>query len=245
MFRVQTGQQQRPAATQLPSYARDGVITATFEPWPEHDNGMGYLNGGIVSTLLDCHSAAAVASRPRAERYANCPSLTSMSGTRRTGSRQREDIPVSTIAQVAVTPIVLAGLADRSMLAAIAWPSGSRHRALEAIRQSGVARLDVADELRVAQEWAAGTEVIGPAPAIAACSPSRSPRWQKPRNGSAHVDDRRPDERLEFRPLDCGDAHPCPPRKLPFRGGHGGPLATSRSGGHQGHNVSPPPREGA
>ena len=24
---------------QLRSYARDGVITATFEPWPEHDNG--------------------------------------------------------------------------------------------------------------------------------------------------------------------------------------------------------------
>ncbi len=29
-------------------------------PWPEHDNGVGYLNGGIISTLLDCHSAAAM-----------------------------------------------------------------------------------------------------------------------------------------------------------------------------------------
>lgn len=45
---------------QLRSYAFDGDITATFEPWPEHDNGVGYLNGGIISTLLDCHSAAAV-----------------------------------------------------------------------------------------------------------------------------------------------------------------------------------------
>lgn len=45
---------------QLRSYARDGVIVATFEPSPEHDNGLGYLNGGIISTLLDCHSAAAV-----------------------------------------------------------------------------------------------------------------------------------------------------------------------------------------
>jgi acyl-coenzyme A thioesterase PaaI-like protein len=45
---------------QLRSYANEGVIVATFEPSPEHDNGLGYLNGGIISTLLDCHSAAAV-----------------------------------------------------------------------------------------------------------------------------------------------------------------------------------------
>ena len=44
----------------LRSYLSDGVVTATFLPWPEHDNGLGYLNGGIISTLLDCHSAAAV-----------------------------------------------------------------------------------------------------------------------------------------------------------------------------------------
>ena len=37
----------------------DGV-TASFMPWPEHDNGLGYLNGGIIGTVLDCHSAAAV-----------------------------------------------------------------------------------------------------------------------------------------------------------------------------------------
>ena len=35
-------------------------VTATFLPWPEHDNGLGYLNGGIIGTVLDCHSAAAV-----------------------------------------------------------------------------------------------------------------------------------------------------------------------------------------
>jgi acyl-coenzyme A thioesterase PaaI-like protein len=45
---------------QLRSYACDGGVVATFEPWPQHDNGVGYLNGGIISTLLDCHSAAAV-----------------------------------------------------------------------------------------------------------------------------------------------------------------------------------------
>jgi acyl-coenzyme A thioesterase PaaI-like protein len=45
---------------QLRSYAKDGVVVATFQPSPEHDNGLGYLNGGIIATLLDCHSAAAV-----------------------------------------------------------------------------------------------------------------------------------------------------------------------------------------
>ena len=45
---------------QLRSFARDGIVVAEFTPWPEHDNGLGFLNGGIISTLLDCHSAAAV-----------------------------------------------------------------------------------------------------------------------------------------------------------------------------------------
>ncbi len=44
----------------LRSYPADGYIGASFVPWPEHDNGVGYLNGGIISTILDCHSAAAV-----------------------------------------------------------------------------------------------------------------------------------------------------------------------------------------
>ena len=38
----------------------DGVVRASFTPWPEHDNGLGFLNGGIIATILDCHSAAAV-----------------------------------------------------------------------------------------------------------------------------------------------------------------------------------------
>jgi acyl-coenzyme A thioesterase PaaI-like protein len=37
-----------------------GLVVARFRPWPEHDNGLGYLNGGIIATILDCHSAAAV-----------------------------------------------------------------------------------------------------------------------------------------------------------------------------------------
>ncbi|MEE3853113.1 PaaI family thioesterase [Gordonia sp. LSe1-13] len=44
----------------LKSYAEDEFVSATFTPWPEHDNGIGFLNGGIIATLLDCHSAAGV-----------------------------------------------------------------------------------------------------------------------------------------------------------------------------------------
>jgi len=46
---------------QLKSFAaEDGLVRASFTPWPEHDNGLGFLNGGIIATVLDCHSAAAV-----------------------------------------------------------------------------------------------------------------------------------------------------------------------------------------
>ena len=45
---------------QLRSYPVDDTVVAMFTPWPEHDNGLGFLNGGIISTVLDCHSAAAV-----------------------------------------------------------------------------------------------------------------------------------------------------------------------------------------
>lgn len=50
-----------PDGLRLRSYpADDGTVTAEFQPWPQHDNGLGYLNGGIICTVLDCHSAAAV-----------------------------------------------------------------------------------------------------------------------------------------------------------------------------------------
>lgn len=50
-----------PDGLQLASYpTEEGTVVAEFRPWPQHDNGLGYLNGGIIATLLDCHSAAAV-----------------------------------------------------------------------------------------------------------------------------------------------------------------------------------------
>ena len=49
-----------PDGLKLRSYEVDGTVRATFRPWPQHDNGGGYLNGGIIATVLDCHGAAAV-----------------------------------------------------------------------------------------------------------------------------------------------------------------------------------------
>jgi acyl-coenzyme A thioesterase PaaI-like protein len=49
-----------PRGLKLRSFAGNGLVSARFTPWPEHDNGVGYLNGGIISTVLDCHSAAVV-----------------------------------------------------------------------------------------------------------------------------------------------------------------------------------------
>lgn len=47
----------------LRSFADGDGVHAVFRPWPEHDNGLGFLNGGIIATVLDCHSAAAVVVR--------------------------------------------------------------------------------------------------------------------------------------------------------------------------------------
>ena len=53
--------QANPKGLRLQSYpGEDDEVVASFTPWPEHDNGLGYLNGGIITTVLDCHSAAAV-----------------------------------------------------------------------------------------------------------------------------------------------------------------------------------------
>lgn len=49
-----------PDGFHLRSY-RDGDRTvAEFTSGPEHDNGFGFLNGGIIATVLDCHTAAVV-----------------------------------------------------------------------------------------------------------------------------------------------------------------------------------------
>lgn len=49
-----------PKGLQLRSYPAEMGTTADFRPRPEHDNGLGFLNGGIICTVLDCHSATPV-----------------------------------------------------------------------------------------------------------------------------------------------------------------------------------------
>ena len=45
----------------------DGRAVAEFRPWPQHDNGVGFLNGGVIATVLDCHSAAPMLVKASAE----------------------------------------------------------------------------------------------------------------------------------------------------------------------------------
>jgi acyl-coenzyme A thioesterase PaaI-like protein len=49
-----------PNGFHLPSYREGDHTVATFIPRPEHDNGFGFLNDGIITTVLDCHTAAVV-----------------------------------------------------------------------------------------------------------------------------------------------------------------------------------------
>jgi acyl-coenzyme A thioesterase PaaI-like protein len=51
-----------PDGFHLRSYREGDVIIGEFTPRPEHDNGFGFLNGGIIATVLDCHGAAVVQS---------------------------------------------------------------------------------------------------------------------------------------------------------------------------------------
>ncbi len=49
-----------PHGFHLRSYRQGALTVAEFTSRPEHDNGFGFLNGGIISTVLDCHTAAVV-----------------------------------------------------------------------------------------------------------------------------------------------------------------------------------------
>lgn len=48
------------AGLRINSYpAEDGAMVCDWTPEPEHGNGGGSVCGGIMSTVLDCHAAAA------------------------------------------------------------------------------------------------------------------------------------------------------------------------------------------
>ena len=50
-----------PNGLQLKSYVTDDLISATWQPQHHHQAFENMVNGGIISTLLDCHSAWAAA----------------------------------------------------------------------------------------------------------------------------------------------------------------------------------------
>jgi acyl-coenzyme A thioesterase PaaI-like protein len=49
-----------PDGFHLRSYRRGDLTVATFTSQPFHGNGFGFMNGGIITTILDCHTAAVV-----------------------------------------------------------------------------------------------------------------------------------------------------------------------------------------
>jgi acyl-coenzyme A thioesterase PaaI-like protein len=49
-----------PHGFHLRSYREGDLVVGEFSPRPEHDNGFGFVNGGVIATVLDCHGAAAV-----------------------------------------------------------------------------------------------------------------------------------------------------------------------------------------
>jgi acyl-coenzyme A thioesterase PaaI-like protein len=49
-----------PDGLHLRSYRRGDEVVARFTSSPAHDNGFGFLNGGVITTVLDCHGAAVV-----------------------------------------------------------------------------------------------------------------------------------------------------------------------------------------
>ncbi len=52
--------QANPQGLRLTSFEAENGVISTFVADEAHSNGMGTLNGGIIATILDCHSGAAV-----------------------------------------------------------------------------------------------------------------------------------------------------------------------------------------
>lgn len=50
-----------PQGLGLCSYRVDGTVVAQWQPEPQHAAVPGVLCGGVISTLIDCHSGAALA----------------------------------------------------------------------------------------------------------------------------------------------------------------------------------------
>jgi acyl-coenzyme A thioesterase PaaI-like protein len=62
-----------PAGLHIRSRLADDGLVATWQPSPEHEAFEGVLNGGIIGTLLDCHSNWTAAMHMMAARGADRP----------------------------------------------------------------------------------------------------------------------------------------------------------------------------
>ena len=110
-------------------YPDDGVVTAMFRPWPEHDNGFGYLNGGIISTLLDCHSAAAVMLEAQRRGWVRLPGATSAYVTAGLDVRFLRPAPLTEPVEL-VGRITAAEEAELTAAVVLAWDGRPRASAV-------------------------------------------------------------------------------------------------------------------
>lgn len=49
-----------PQGLQIKSFEVADAVISTFQPQAMHTNGANSVNGGIIATILDCHSGSAV-----------------------------------------------------------------------------------------------------------------------------------------------------------------------------------------
>lgn len=82
--------------------AGDGTVVATWTPRPEHEAFDGYVNGGILGTLVDCHSNwAAVAHLMRATGATEPPSTVTSELSLRYRRPTPSGVPLRLVARVA------------------------------------------------------------------------------------------------------------------------------------------------
>lgn len=81
--------------------ADDGTVVAEWAPRPEHEAFDGYLNGGILGTLIDCHSNwTAIAAMLAASASAVAPSTVTAELSIRYRRPTRSDRPVRLVGRV-------------------------------------------------------------------------------------------------------------------------------------------------
>ncbi len=118
-----------PKGLHLQSYPAGAGVAARFTPWPEHDNGVGFLNGGIISTVLDCHSAAAVMLEAQRQGWAPAPGAALAYVTAGLEVRFLRPAPLSETVELSAV-VVSASESEMTVEAELVWEGKVRASAM-------------------------------------------------------------------------------------------------------------------